>query len=115
VNHKVTRGQKGERGQDGIERPRHRVTRVSASKRPVTLFVRLPSCTRATEPSRANSQLSDTQKSIAKSSTSNVATNANPIGIVAQDKIYSVAFLADEEHVVSAGRERIGGGCWLSE
>jgi hypothetical protein len=79
---------------------------------------------RATEPSRADSPLPldrgqqvrasatnerevpvDTQVSNEKSSTSIVATDTNTIEIKAEDLIYSVAFLADGEHVVSEGRE----------
>jgi WD40 repeat protein len=45
----------------------------------------------------------DTQESSGESSTSNVAIDANPIEIVAQDLIYSVAFIADGKYVVSAG------------
>jgi WD40 repeat protein len=37
---------------------------------------------------------------------SNVTIDANPIEIVAQDRMYSVAFLVDGEHVVSGGREK---------
>jgi WD40 repeat protein len=45
----------------------------------------------------------NTQASDGKSSTSNIAPDANPIQIAVQDTMKSVAFLADGEHVMSAG------------
>jgi hypothetical protein len=48
----------------------------------------------------------DVQESNGKSSTSNVATDANAIEIVVQKEILSVAFLVDGEHVVGGGYEK---------
>jgi WD40 repeat protein len=48
----------------------------------------------------------DAQESNGKSFASNVATDSNAIEIVTEYLIYSVAFFADGEHVVSGGEER---------
>lgn len=63
--------------------------------------------TRVTEPSRADSSLYFDCVRPEQATNEREATDTNPIKIVAQDLINSVAFLADGEDVLSGGREMI--------